>query len=251
MRRAIPTILCFIMLIGSGASAESLVWGSRSRLISRLIWTDRYDDALDSGNVLLSTDSTRLLGHLLLGITYYSISNQYRTDRYFDSATAHLDSAIAIAQTQLSAQGDDADLLFVLGSGYAFRGALRGQQGGWWGAIRDGVRSAASLNKAVAMDSTLYDAYLGLGTYHYWKSAKSKHFTWLPFVKDRREQGIREATTAGRLGNITPMAAQKSLIVIYMNENRLDDARALIDSVLSIWLPDAPGPDAGGGEGVG
>jgi len=236
LKRVIPALLCFILLTGSSISAESFVQSSRAREISQLIWTNQFDDALDSSSSLLSTDSTQLFGHLFLGITYYSICNQYRTDRYVDLATAQLDTTIAIAltQTQLNPKLDDADLLFVLGSAYAFRAVLRGQFGGWWGAMKDGGRAAASLGKAVAMDSTLYDAYLGLGTYHYWKSAKAKHFAWLLFIKDRRKQGIQEITRASLLGTITPMVAQRSLVVIYMNENRYSDARTIADSILKV-----------------
>ena len=48
------------------------------------------------------------------------------------------------------------------------------------------------LEKTLKLDSTYSDAYLGLGAYHYYKTVKSKAFLWLPFVVDRREQGIEE-----------------------------------------------------------
>ena len=235
MRRFTSSLLCFIILSGSSVFAESFLQSSRARRISQLIWTAEFEDAIDSSKALLLADSTRLPGHLLLGIAYYTISNVYRTDLYIDQATSHLDSTIAIAQKQMKSHRDDADLIFILGSAYAFRAASRGEHGRWWGAVKDGLKSAPNLSKALAMDSGLYDAYLGLGTYHYWKSAKAKHFKWLPFISDTREQGIREITTAGILGNITPMAAQKALIVIYMNENRYADARSIADSVLRVY----------------
>lgn len=232
MRQLITLLVCVITLASSSVYAESFLQSSRARGISQLIWTAQFEDAIDSSNVLLLADSTRLPGHLLLGIAYYTISNDYRTDLYLDQATYHLDSTIAIARSQIKSRGEDADLIFVLGSAYAFRAASRGEHGRWWGAVKDGLKSAPNLSKALAMDSGLYDAYLGLGTYHYWKSAKAKHFKWLPFISDTREQGIREITTASLLGNITPIAAQKALIVIYMNENRYADARLIADSVL-------------------
>jgi tetratricopeptide (TPR) repeat protein len=179
------------------------------------------------------------MGHFLLGTIYYSICNQYRTDRYSDLAMAHLDTAIQLAQDEVSAKPNDPDSYFILGSAYGYRASFRGQHCAWWGAVRDGGRSASNLSKALALDSSMYDAYLGLGAYHYWKSAKCKNFAWLPFISDRRAQGVSEVQTAGRLGCISRIAALRSLSVIYLNESRWADAKDLADSVLGATPGDA------------
>ena len=172
------------------------------------------------------------MGHFLLGTVYYSICNQYRTDRYTDLAVAHLDTAILLADAEILSKPDCPDAYFILGSAYGYRAAYRGQNGSWWGAVRDGGKSASNLSKALSLDSTLYDAYLGLGAYHYWKSAKSKNLAFLPFISDRRAQGVSELQLAGRLGSISRIAAFRSLTVIYLNESRWAEAVDLADSVL-------------------
>ncbi len=176
------------------------------------------------------------MGHFLLGTAYYSICNQYRTERYSDLAIAHLDTAILLAKAEIVATPDCPDAYFILGSAYGYRAAYRGQHGSWWGAVRDGGKSASNLNRALALDSTLYDAYLGLGAYHYWKSAKSKNFAFLPFISDRRAQGVSEVQTAGRLGLISRISAFRSLTVIFLNESRWTEAADLADSVL-LYIP--------------
>ena len=83
-----------------------------------------------------------------------------------------------------------AELLFYRGSAYGYLAYYAGQTGKWYEAMRDGFKAIDDLRQSVETDSTLYDAYLGIGVYYYWKSTKLKFIRWLPFFPDRREEGI-------------------------------------------------------------
>jgi tetratricopeptide (TPR) repeat protein len=78
-------------------------------------------------------------------------------------------------------------LLFYIGSAYGYLGFYQGQIGEWFSAVRNGSKAHDFLERAVATDSTQWDAYLGLGAYKYWLSTKVH---WIPFIPDEREEGI-------------------------------------------------------------
>jgi len=80
-----------------------------------------------------------------------------------------------------------AQTLFYVGSAFGYLGFYQGQIGEWFSAARNGSKAHSLLQQAVDTDSTVWDAYLGLGAYKYWLSAKMH---WIPFVSDEREEGI-------------------------------------------------------------
>ncbi len=218
--------------IGLG-QAETTSQSKRAQSIASLIWQSRFQQALDSCHILVRQEPLNPLGYCLLGMTFHSIASQYRTDRYTDSITWNLDTAIVLAGAKSSSQNQESEQLFLLGSACGYRALEQSEHGSWFGALKDGHRSCVSLEKAYELDPSLTDAYLGIGDYHYWKSAKSKFFTWLPFVGDKRRQGIEEIVRAVKSGTVGSLSARKSLLPIYLNELRYEDVIALVDSLSS------------------
>ena len=98
-----------------------------------------------------------------------------------------------------------ARIYYYLGSAYSFLTVYEGRQKNWFSAIKSGIKARDNLERALQTDSTLYDAWLGLGSYAYWASARA---AWLPFIKDRRAEGIRlvkKTIKKGRYGRYTAM----------------------------------------------
>lgn len=74
------------------------------------------------------------------------------------------------------------------------------------------------------MNNELYDAYLGLGLFYYWKSSKAKVLTFLRLMKDEREKGIEYIKISVAKGRFAPLEGQFDLIQIYYAEDRYQDA---------------------------
>lgn len=220
------------------APDETSVRSGRVRVIANEIWRSEYSAVADSCRRLISEDSSNPVGYFLLGVMYYSISAEYRTDRYVDSVTDNLDAAIKLAQRKLEETKQQADWYFVLGSALGCRALFRSLHGGWWGAFRDGHGSCSNLEKAYEMDTTLTDALAGIGAYHYWKSAKSKVLSWLPLVADRREQGIAEIRQAIRAGRTMSPNARKAMLAILYEEKRYEEALGVADSLTADGILD-------------
>lgn len=204
----------------------------------KLIWQSELAAAADSGYRIVSEESRNPLGYFLLGMVYYSISTQFRTDRYLDSVTWNLDRAIELAKVRVDTVGAPAESYFLLGSAYGCRALYRSMHGGWWGAFRDGHHSCVNLEEAYRNDSSLTDALMGIGAYHYWKSAKSKSITWLPFVGDKREKGLAELRRAIDAQGMMSPNAYRALLPIYYHEKRYEDALLLSDTLAAAGLFD-------------
>lgn len=237
-RLAVICTLVIVSLSAIGVAAETSIRSLRVRTIMQMVSQDDFPSAIDSSRQLVVEEPSNPVGYFLLGVIYYSILNQYRNDNYCDSTTNNLDTAISLSRSRIDEGSNQADIYFVLGSAYGCRALYRSVHGGWWGAFRDGHNSCSNLEKALDRDSTLTDAFSVIGAYHYWKSAKAKVFSWLPFVGDKRKQGITEIYEAISAKGMMSLNARKSLLAIYLNEKRYEGVVEVTDTLASLNLLD-------------
>ncbi|MDD4051652.1 MAG: hypothetical protein PHR28_07125 [candidate division Zixibacteria bacterium] len=235
----LAAITFLVAVMYQPADGAISVRGPRACRVAEYIWYNRFSQAVDSAQALVEAEQDNPTGYFLLGVIYHSISNQYRSDRYNELIERNLDTAITLAQTKIKSARAEADWYLVLGSAYGYRALHRSLHGGGWGSFKDGSRASSQLQKSLALDSTCYDAYFGLGAFHYWKSVKVKKLAWLPFVSDRRQQGIDEIIRSIGSGSLAPFNARKTLLAIYLNEKRYEAFFALADSLMQV-LPDDP-----------
>ena len=98
--------------------------------------------------------------------------------------------------------------------------------------LKYGTRGKNLLEKALDLDSTLYDAYFGLGSYHYWGSVKTKGYEWLPLVGDNREQGLAFLNLAVDSSLFSRDPAKSALARALYNEHKYDSAEAMIRELI-------------------
>ena len=114
-------------------------------------------------------------------------AENYSASREFNQM---ISQSIHLADSLIDSGTEDGWIYFYYGSSLLYRGLMKTKQGGWFSAYRDASKGVKYLEKAVQKDSTIYDAYLGIGSYKYWKSARTNFLTWLPFIADEREEGL-------------------------------------------------------------
>ncbi len=114
-------------------------------------------------------------------------------------------------------------------AGYArlYQAFISYQTGHRWSAFRKAGKGVKLLRRALQSDSSLTDAYLGIGSFLYWKSAKLKMFKWLPFVHDRRREGIERVRKTAENGRVFGALARDELVRILDNEKRYKAALKL------------------------
>lgn len=130
---------------------------------------------------------------------------------------------------------------FVLGVAAGYRAVYESKWGGWLAALKQGLRAKKHFQKALELDSTLCDARLGLGTYYYWKSAKTDWINWLPIVSDERPRGLEFLRRAIDCGVFARETARTALANALINEGDYGAAIAHADT-LAMLFPNAKGP---------
>ncbi|MBN2365483.1 MAG: hypothetical protein JXL67_04920, partial [Calditrichaeota bacterium] len=103
------------------------------------------------------------------------------------------------------------------------------------GAYRDAVRGIDHFKKALEKDSTLYDVYLGLGSYYYWRTAKSSFLRLIAFwMPDKRELGINQLQFAIDHGRYAVYEALYVLLAAYYNEQDYRKGLELVDRAIAL-----------------
>ncbi len=106
--------------------------------------------------------------------------------------------------------------------GYYYRGTAIGYDayarvdaGNWLAGIMKGLSSASDFKTSVELDSSFYDAYVGVGTYYYWKSRKTEFLNWA--LGDHRAEGIKLLETAADKADHNKYTALSVLTAIYLD----------------------------------
>lgn len=135
----------------------------------------------------------------------------------------------------------NAEAEFVLGVAAGYRAVYESKWGGMFAALKQGLRAKRHFQRALELDSSLCDANLGLGTYYYWKSAKTDWINWLPIVADERERGLELLERTIGCGRYARETARTALASALINEGEFTAAIAHAET-LATMFSNAKGP---------
>jgi hypothetical protein len=157
--------------------------------------------------------------------------------RALDAAfSTQVERAIASADAWASREPASAEAHFYAGGAYAARVQWRVLRNEKLAAARDGKRIKQSLERAIALDPRLDDAYFGIGMYQYYAdvapaAAKFLRFLLLLPGGDRRE-GLAQMQRVRTRGRLLQGEADYQLHLIYLwYEKRADLAAGLLDAL--------------------
>jgi tetratricopeptide (TPR) repeat protein len=109
---------------------------------------------------------------------------------------------------------------YFLATADGYEAYERAERGDWFGGARIGYGSAGEFENIVERDSSFYDAYVGIGTYYYWRSRKTEFLRWLPFVRDDRVLGISMIEQAAERSTYNRFAAISALVSVLIDAER-------------------------------
>ncbi|MDZ7345072.1 MAG: hypothetical protein ONA90_11235 [candidate division KSB1 bacterium] len=227
--------------IGDGAKGPALAFAHHQKIDSLLqraiglTTVQQYDEALALIDSVIRLAPQEPVGFLFHAAILQSRMLDYETfedEKAFFKATS---VCRKLAQTKVARRPKDAWAHFFLGSALGYEAFFLGKKQRYLEALRAGWQCLQHLETAVKLEPQLYDAYLGIGTYKYYRSKLSKNFSWLPFVDDEREAGISMIRQAAAKGRYSRYAAINGLAWILLAENRPEEALTLVDSVLAFF----------------
>jgi tetratricopeptide (TPR) repeat protein len=176
-------------------------------------------------------------GYFLKAMLYQAQMIDYESDSREKDFYENIKLARKYAQERIKnnksagSMGKDAWAYLFLGNTYGAKAVYEARKGNWWSGLNNGLMAKSALKEALKRDPELYDAYVGLGSYHYWASVVTKAFWWLPFFGDRREEGITEMKLAFEKSIFSQDAAANGLIWIFINEKEYDQAISLAEKM--------------------
>ena len=165
-------------------------------------------------------------------ITDYEDS--YRLEDFF----AYIDRAIEVSEAAIEKEPANPWNYFYLGGSKAYLAFYHLRKDNYFTSLKAGRSALKSLKKAVELDSALFDAYIGLGNYKYWLSQKTEFLKWLPFIPDRREEGIRELYLARDQGKYSWESASSALCWVLIKAKRWEEALEVVEGPLAKY-PDS------------
>lgn len=199
---------------------------------------DQFYEAQSKFDSVCTLDKVSPIGHFCKAFVYDLFMDEYRSLKFMKEFEDEVAVAIKMGETQVAASVQTPETFLFTGGVYGIRGVRKAMLGDWWGAFKDALKGIAHVRKSIEMDSTMYDAYYGIGNYDYWKSVRTKGLWWLPFVSDKREQGFQELYLSIEKGKFVPLASRTALLRIYVEEKRYQDCIKIADELIKDYNRD-------------
>lgn len=207
---------------------------------TNLIHNGCYKEAKQVYEKIIDHYPENPVGYLYMADLYQNIMRNYRVRMFEPEFEKFINLAIEKGKIATKKDKEDALSYLCLGKAYGYLSLYKIGKCQWFGAFRCGLKGRSYLMKAVKTAPNFYDAYCGLGIYHYWRSAKSRAFWFLPFIGDDRQKGIHELWQAVNKGNHCEIDAKYSLISIYYNEANYEQAWELNSQLYELFPVDPP-----------
>jgi len=198
-----------------------------------------YEKALATFSELIRDFPEHPIGYFGAAGTYQTILRNYRITAFEVRYDSLLDKAVEIGNHAIRRHPEDVLARFYLGGAYGFRGLYKFRKREWLSAFHDGVKGLLNLEESLNLNQELYDAYYGLGIFHYFRSARGNVLGFLNLYPEGKKQGIHEIWLAVRKGFYSEVSGQYALMAIYYDEQEFDKAWKLNER-LHARFPDNP-----------
>jgi tetratricopeptide (TPR) repeat protein len=185
---------------------------------------ENYPVAESSFNRLIHTAPKDPAGYFFKAALYQAEMIDYESDFREKGFYENVRLAKDLAGERIQDDRKDAWAYLLLGNAYGAKGLYDARKGNWWSGLNNGLSAKSALKEAMKQNPELYDAYVGLGSYHYWASVVTKAFWWLPFFGDHREEGMKEMKLAYEKSIFSSDAAANGLVWMYIQEKKFASA---------------------------
>jgi tetratricopeptide (TPR) repeat protein len=191
---------------------------------SELTINCRFEEASVQFQELIDWYPYHPIGYFYQGAVCHSRILDREDYQFADQFYQNMDKTIYLADSLQHIRQNDSWILFYQGSAFLYRSFQKAKTGSWFSSYRDARRGVNRLEKALVVDSLLYDAYLGIGSFKYWKSARANFLLWLPFISDEREKGIKLVVEAVKKGQFVNSVGKDQLCWILMDKGDYAEA---------------------------
>ncbi len=173
------------------------------------------------------------LGKIYLTAVYITKAFDYSENFETDSIYKNLIEAKAQSEKLIKENNKNVWNEYFLALSDGFYAYFQALNKNWFSALSNGLSSVSDFEKCLDLDKNFYEAYTAIGTYKYWKSRKTEFINWLPFVPNEEEKGISYIKNSIKHFTYNKYLAMNSLIWIYIEEKKYNDAIAIAKEALT------------------
>jgi tetratricopeptide (TPR) repeat protein len=203
----------------------------------RLVMNDQYRESIVLFDLLERLYPKHPAPHFLKSAALQHWMGSYRIKTFQDELEENVQCAIDEGNALLS-ENQDPWLYFYVGAAYGYRAFNRFRKHNWIGAYLDGKKGINHLHEALKRDPHIYDVYLGLGTYHYWRTAKSGFIRAIAFwIPDKRELGLNQLEFSSEHGQYSSDESNYALITAYFDHGDYEKSHEVLNRILSVRKP--------------
>jgi tetratricopeptide (TPR) repeat protein len=241
----IPSVVLLIFII----NFQSLAAEDSLRLLAEqgidLAATLQYEKAIAAFDQLIRAEPENPRGYFLKSAAYFwMFSADMHNQQIGDIFKQISYQAVDVAEKRLEENKQDINALFYLGGAYGSLGRYYGMTYSYLKSYWYGKKGVKYLEQVVELDSTYYDAYLGLGIYHYLADVLPKFVKVLSFIlglQGDHDLGIAELQLTAERGVYARIEALFFLGAIYTYRERDYQQAMNIWNKLLLRYPDNPG----------
>lgn len=158
-------------------------------------------------------------GYALERFRFRSDNTKEENDRFKEIIFSLNEKAIEIAKKILDVDPGDPDANYYLAAGHGNIGRFYVINRQWWKAFWKGKKGFKMCQKVVNITPDYYDAYLGLGIFHYFTATLPKVVKVLSFLLGApdgdKERGIREIKMVADNSRLLTVEAKRILLRVY------------------------------------
>lgn len=198
---------------------DSLLKSGITRIINQ-----QYEEALYAFTMLNDDYPSLPLGKIYLAAC--KIAEAYDLAIEYDSEfiEANLEDARMMAEDLVDIDESNIWNNYYLALTEGYLSYYEAINDNWLSAISTGMNSINAFGTCLNIDSTFYEAYIGIGTYEYWMSRNTEFLNGLPFYNDETQIGIVKLKEAIEGSSYNSYLAINSLVWIYIDQQNYIDA---------------------------
>jgi tetratricopeptide (TPR) repeat protein len=193
---------------------------------------DRFKESLLLFDEIQQSHPDHPAPHFFKAATYQSWMSTTRLKTHQEEFEKNIQLTIKEGH-ELLKQGNDPWILFYVGAAFGYQAFNEFRKHQWIDAYFDAKKGVDNFKEALRLDSKLFDVYLGLGSYYYWRTAKSSFLRLITFwIPDKRELGLRQLEFAFQHGAYARDQAGYNLVAAYFDYGQYEKAMRTLNRII-------------------
>ncbi len=216
---------------GRIASTDPVFYDSVSVGI-KMVLNDRFEEALRWFDNLQHKYPDHPAPYFFRAAVYQTWMSFFWLNKFRQDFEKDVHLAIEKGEALLKRKNDPW-LYFYVGAAYGYRAFNGFRKNEWVSAYFDAKKGINHFEEALTRDPNMFDVYLGLGAYHYWRTAKSNFIRIIAFwIPDKRELGLSQLEFSFKHGTYASEQAGYNLVAAYFDYGKYEKAMGILNLII-------------------